>query len=77
LPESKLKEIANRMRHTIGVARGAYKKINIIPEDVLEASEEKFEPKALEVSEKPVVKLPIVKERKEKYFNAADYSKNR
>ena len=34
LPESKLKAIADRMRHTVEVARGSYRKVNLsLPED--------------------------------------------
>jgi len=33
LPERTLKEVANRMRHTLEVARGSYRKINLAEED--------------------------------------------
>jgi hypothetical protein len=35
LSEGKLKEIANRMRHSVNVARSSYKKINAVTSDIL------------------------------------------
>lgn len=53
LPESKLKEIASRMRHTLEVARGSYRKIDVIPR------EEEYE---IVKSKQPVI-LPKVEPR--------------
>lgn len=67
LPMSKLKLIARRMRHTVGVAMLSYKKVNInCPE-----------PGDIEgISIPPKIDIPQpIKKVKTDYFNPSDYSK--
>lgn len=64
LPERTLKEVANRMRHTLEVARGSYRKINLAEEDdntpmVLPTKPEK--PKSLPIVESRAPRsLPLI-----------------
>jgi len=64
LPERSLKEVANRMRHTLEVARGSYRKINLAEEDddtpiVLPTKSEK--PKSLPIVESLAPRsLPLI-----------------
>lgn len=69
LPESKLKEIANRMRHSLAVARGSYKKINVLPIELHEYEGPK-------VRKPPEIKIapPKAKDPSE-YFNPVAYSR--
>lgn len=72
LSESKLKAIAFRMRHTVEVARGSYKKINAtdFPEEIESSG-------LLEQLKIPKpVKLPILpKEKEHVHFNPKEYAK--
>jgi len=56
LPERTLKEVANRMRHTLEVARGSYRKINL-------AEEEDDTPIVLPTKPEKPKSLPIVEPR--------------
>lgn len=69
LPESKLKEIANRMRHTLEVARGSYRKIDVIPrEEEYEIAKPK--PPVILPKLAPLPKIkPLPEEPKEQYFD--------
>lgn len=66
LPTSKLKEIARRQRHTLGVALSAYKKVDIDCDDV--------DVDGLEIKEKIEIPKPVPK-KKEDYFDPKKYAK--
>jgi len=66
LSTNKLKEIARRMRHTLGVALSAYKKVDIDCDDI--------EVDGLEIKEKISIPKPQPK-KKDDYFNPAEYAK--
>ena len=76
LPESKLKAIANRMRHSLEVARGSYKKIDAIPNKYLESDVQyptiAPPPKPIEIPKLPAEPL-IPKVEPRKYFDLKAY----
>ena len=89
LSTGKLKEIAFRMRHTLGVAMGSYRKINasgdiksppfevkepLIPEMERLAIVPPIEIKTLPIVEPPKVPLPVLPRRAK--YNPVEYSRN-